>query len=183
MLEPNPYLFQKLQQNYAKNTNIRFLNAALGRTSGQMSLNAINPDKISSHHLPEWVLGISSFYKDRNALGGATIDAELTQQIQQVVEPTTVQVMDVPALLSATGNQRPDVVVVDAEGMETEILLSILGSGLRPKIIQYEIQCLPAAEQATLAANLNQEYVQITSGNDRIAYGQISCSPIAVIYT
>jgi len=170
MLEPNPYLFQKLQGNYARNTNVRFFNAALARTPGQMQLYAVNPDKIPEHNLPDWVLGISSFYKDRNALGGLTIDQELTRRIQHAVEPTQVTVMDVPALLAANGNRRPDVVVVDAEGMETDILQSILASGLRPKIIQYEIQCLPPAEQTALTANLSREYVQITFGNDRVAY-------------
>jgi FkbM family methyltransferase len=170
LLEPNPYLFERLQRNYSRNRNVRFVNAALGRTSGKMTLNAINPKQLADHDLPDWILGISSFYNDRNALAGLTIGEELTGRIQQAVERLTVDVIDAPTLLALTDNQAPDVVVIDAEGMETDILKSILGSGLKPRIIQYEIQCLPAAEQDILAAELNREYVQITSGNDRLAY-------------
>jgi FkbM family methyltransferase len=170
LLEPNPYLFRRLQRNYSRNRNVRFVNAALGRTYGQMTLNAINPEQLADHDLPDWVLGISSFYNDRNALGGLTIGKELTGRIQQAVERLIVDVLDATTLLTLTGNRPPDVVVIDAEGMETDIIKSIFGSGIKPKIIQYETQCLPKAEQDALAAELSKEYVQITSGNDRLAY-------------
>jgi len=170
MLEPNPHLFGRLKQNYARNKHITFINCALGSTPGHVKLNAVNPDKATLNNLPDWVLGISSFYTDRNAIGGLTIDETLKQSIQDNIEATTVEMIDPAGLLALTENRAPSIVVIDAEGMDGEILTSILNSGIRPKIIRYEIQCMPKPEQEVLTGRLNKEYVQISYGNDVVAY-------------
>jgi hypothetical protein len=78
--------------------------------------------------------------------------------------------VDVTELVTITGHKMPSVVVLDVEGMEGEILNAIFAFGIKPKIIQYETQCLPKSEQEALAAKLGKEYVQIAFGNDLVAY-------------
>jgi FkbM family methyltransferase len=170
MLEPNPYMFESLKRNYGRNENIQFIQAALGVRSGKMELNAIRPEKIAAHDLPAWVAEISSFYTDRNAMAGLTIDEDLTGRIQEQVEKITVEMMSIGELLRMAGNQKPDIVVIDVEGMDGEILQSILEFGIKPKIIQYETQCLRKPEQEALAGKLSKEYVQVSFGNDLVAY-------------
>jgi FkbM family methyltransferase len=170
MLEPNPHMFERLKQNYAKNQNVTLIQAALGSEPGRMELYTVTPNKVAENQLPAWVSGISSFYMDRNAMAGLTIDDELTRRIQQHVEKITVEVMSVAELLAEMGNQIPAVVVVDVEGMDGEVVQSILSSGIRPTIIQYETQCMPKAEQDTLTAKLGNEYVLLSFGNDLVAY-------------
>jgi len=170
MLEPNPYMFRRLKENYARNQNITFIQAGLGGAPGKLELNTISPDKIAEHQLPAWVAGISSFYADRNAMAGLTIGDELAKRIQQHIEKITVDVMSVAQLLAATNNQKPAIVVVDVEGMDAEVVQSILSAGIRPAIIQYEIQCIPRSEQDDLAARLGNEYVLLSFGNDLAAY-------------
>src|SRR5208282_6464208 len=136
MLEPNPYMFERLQRNYARNENIRFIQAALGSACGKMELHAVHPDKIAAEH----------------------------------VEKIPVEMISVAKLMTITDNQKPDIVLVDVEGMDGKILQSILESGIRPKIIQYETRCLPESDKEALAAKLGKEYVQISFGNDLVAY-------------
>jgi len=170
MLEPNPRMFERLKRNYARNQNITFVPAALGSSPGRLELHTVDPDKLAEHQLPDWAAGIASFRPERNALGGATIDAELADRIQRHTEKHTVEVMSVAQLLAATGNQPPAILAVDVEGMDGEIVQAVLSSGMRPKIIQYETQCMPKPEQDALAATLGKEYVLLTFGNDLLAY-------------
>jgi len=170
MMEPNPPMFERLKQNYAKNQNTTFVAAALGSTPGKFEMSVIDPEKLSRLQLPSWAAGIASFRPDRNALGGATLDEETARRIQPHIEKRTVEVMSVAQLLAATGNEQPAIVVVDVEGMDGEVVQAILLSGMRPKIIQYETQCMPKPEQDALASTLGKEYVLLTFGNDLVAY-------------
>jgi len=170
MLEPNPPMFERLKQNYARNQNITFFEAALGSAPGKFELSVIDPEKLAEHQLPSWAAGIASFRPERNALGGATLDEEMARRFQPHVEKRMVDVTSVSQLLAATGNEHPAIVVVDVEGMDAEIVQAILFSGMRPKIIQYETQCMPKPEQDALASALGKEYVLLTFGNDLVAY-------------
>jgi FkbM family methyltransferase len=170
MLEPNPHMFERLKANYARNQRSMFIQAALGSSPGKLGLNVVSPDKIAENNLPGWVAGISSFYRDRNAVGGLTIDTDTAARIEQCLEKITVDVMTVPQLLAATDNRAPGIVLVDAEGMDGEIVRSIFSSGIRPLILQYETQCLPKPEQEALASQLGKDYVLLTFGNDLVAY-------------
>jgi len=170
LLEPNPYLFEDLVRNYRHNSRTRLVNAALARATGSLVLNAANPQKARERGLPEWVAGISSFYRDRNAIGGLTVDAELRLRINECVEPVAVRAIDLPALLDTDGGRHPDIVVIDAEGMDAVIVEMMLEAGIRPLVLLYEAQCLTATEAARLARALAAEYVLFPFGNDTVAY-------------
>jgi FkbM family methyltransferase len=170
LLEPNPFLFSCLTQNLAKNTNSQLLQVALGAESRKLHLHAVHPEKAKSANLPAWVAGISSFYTNRNALGGLTIDEHLHAKINACVETIPVEVITVQQLLQLTNRQVPDVVVIDVEGMDVEIVELLLAESIRPKILQFEIQCLPANEITHITKQLNAEYIQFDFGNDRVSY-------------
>jgi len=170
LLEPNPYLFRRLQQSYAKNLNARLVEAAYGSEEGELVLNAVNPAKVAEHSLPDWVNGLSSAYDDRNALGGLTIDEHTTKLIQQCVEHISVPVMNFCAVLSVSGQRHPDVLVVDAEGMDQEIIEDIINNDCRPAIIHFEIHCLDKSSTKALIQRLSEDYTVFEFGNDMTAY-------------
>ena len=170
LFEPNPFLFARLKSNLANNKNATLLNMALGKSNGTLNLNTVNLEKAAAADLPDWVAGISSFYVDRNALGGLTIDETLTKKIQACTEKVSVEMIDVSALLKKTGNRHPAIVVIDVEGMDAEIVALLLDAGVRPRIVQFEIQCLPPQEIVSITKRLEGEYIQFNFGNDRVAY-------------
>lgn len=170
LLEPNPHLFAMLERAYAGNRNSRLRPVAYGKTAGELVLNAIDPARAVALALPEWVLGISSAYDDRNALGGKTIDAAMTAQIQRCVDRITVPVIDHAMMLAGADMRQPDILVVDAEGMDREIMEDILAHGARPSVIHFEIQCLDPVDQQALLSTLADEYAVIAFGNDMTAY-------------
>ncbi|WP_081974360.1 glycosyltransferase [Sphingomonas taxi] len=170
LLEPNPHLFAMLKQAYAGNCNSRLLPVAYGTRAGTLILNAIDPARAVALALPDWVLGISSVYDDRKALGGKTIDAATTERIHRCIDRIPVPVIDHPMMLAEAGGRAPDILVVDAEGMDREIIDDILVQGARPQVIHFEIQCLDPADQQGLLAALAEHYAVIAFGNDMTAY-------------
>jgi FkbM family methyltransferase len=170
LLEPNPHLFPMLEKGYARNRNSRLLPVAYGKRAGELTLNAINPARAAALGLPDWVLGISSVYDDRNAIGGKTIDAATTEQIRRCIDRIPVQVIDHTMMLAEAGGRSPDILVVDAEGMDREIIDDVLMHHTPPQVIHFEIQCLDPADQQALLSSLADHYAVIAFGNDMTAY-------------
>lgn len=170
LLEPNPYMFAALEGAYRNNRNATLLPLAYAMGEDELILNAVNPAKAAAIGLPRWVLGISSIYDDRNALGGKTIDAETTRAIQTCVEKIAVATIGYDALLERSAGRLPDILVIDAEGMDKPIIDDIVSRGCRPAVIHFEIQCMERDEQDALTASLSDDYVLLTFGNDVTAY-------------
>lgn len=170
LLEPNPYLHDMLVANYRNNQQAKLINAALCETGEKLVLNAINPAKVRERGLPEWALGISSAFNDRNAIGGLTIDAETARRIGECLERIEAEVVDVEFLLALHGGTHPALVVIDVEGMDAQMVKLIMEKGIKPFILQFERQCLPEAELKIVGDLLGAEYVTIAAGNDVIAY-------------
>lgn len=170
LLEPNPYMFELLQQGYRNNRNATLLPLAYGTGETELILNAVNPEKAARLNLPRWVLGISSVYDDKNALGGLTIDETTTRLIQSCVERIPVPVTNFQELAGLAEGRHPDILVIDAEGMDKVIIDDILRNGCRPLVIHFEIQCMDEQDSRELIATLSGEYVLVEFGNDITAY-------------
>jgi FkbM family methyltransferase len=170
LIEPNPYMFDRLLKNYASNKNVKAINAVFGGLRGRMVLNAINPEKVMERNLPEWALGISSAFKDRNAIGGRTETPEMAVRIQECVETIEVDQVDVHHVLASSGYPAPDILVVDVEGMDFEVIRCIVEAGIAPGIIHFEICCLPGDELKKLHGLLASRYLMFQFGNDVTAY-------------
>ncbi len=169
LLEPNPFLFALLEKNYSNNQNAKLLNLAYSSQEKSITLNAINPSEVSARGLPQWVLGISSKFDDRNAIGGISIDEQTQKKIGECITRIEVATIGYQNLIDVSGGH-PEVVVVDAEGMDKEIIDDVLNGGARPLAIHFEIQCLSGPEQQELVQSLAVNYVILTFGNDMTAY-------------
>lgn len=170
LLEPNPYLYERLARNYANNRRARCVQAAFGPRSGTMVLQAMVPARVQAAGLEDWALGLSSAYTDRNALGGIQTDPVQAARLRACVVPTTVPMLDMPRLLDLADGRPPEVLVVDAEGMDRVVIDGVLDTGVRPALIHFEVQCLPRDDAQGLLARLNPDYVVLPFGNDMTAY-------------
>ncbi|WP_242153281.1 glycosyltransferase [Sphingomonas sp. BAUL-RG-20F-R05-02] len=170
LLEPNPYMFAALERGYRNNRNALLLPFAYGTGPGELILNAINPTRVAELDLPRWVIGLSSIYDDKNAIGGKTVDEAMKSRIQSCIDKIAVPVVTYQDVLAKTGGRAADILVVDAEGMDKAIILDILDHGALPMVIHFEIQCLEPDEQRALLAALEVDYVVLRFGNDMTAY-------------
>jgi FkbM family methyltransferase len=170
LIEPNPYMFARLRSNYAKNKNVKLLNRAYSTQDKNLVIHCINPAMVAENSLPEWVLGLSSAYTDKNAIGGISVDSITRQKIANCIEDVSVETVSLENLLKIHDGIHPSIVVIDVEGMDFTIVNDIIQYGLRPHIIQFEVQCMHLTEQKELLALLGAEYLIVPRENDWIAY-------------
>ncbi|MCE2982917.1 MAG: FkbM family methyltransferase, partial [Parachlamydia sp.] len=170
LVEPNPYLFQELEKNYAKNKNANFIKAAVGLSKGKMVLNAVNPFKVIEKGLPEWARGISSAYQNKNPIGGVNSDPATSELIRECIESIDVELIEVADLLEKCHGIHPSIIMIDIEGMDDIVLKQIIHQGLLPEIIYYEIQCMPPVRRVEMEELLNENYTLIKYVNDVVAY-------------
>jgi FkbM family methyltransferase len=170
LVEPNPWIFSRLQQNYRNNARLTLVNAAVAGTAGKAELRAVVPEEVAARALPDWALGLSTFDPSANALGGKTVTTDVQRRLMKATRAVEVQTLTVADLLSQTGGMLPDIVVVDAAGMDTDIVGWLLDAGLRPRIVQLEVACVTEEQIAALKARLPADYVWIDLGEDAALY-------------
>ncbi|MFT8732689.1 MAG: glycosyltransferase [Acetobacter fabarum] len=171
LLEPNPYMFAFLAENYKNNTNTNIIQRAYSLDKQKLTLNAINPQKVKEAGLPGWVLGISSVYNDKNAIGGlGGTDEQTTRKIHTCIEKIEVDVVGFDELLAISNAVPPDVLIIDAEGMDKIIIDDIFAHNCRPMVMHFEIQCMEPSNIQELVATLNDQYFLLQFGNDVSAY-------------
>jgi len=146
LIEPHPELFTRLKANYRFNERAVFLNAAVRRETGDGELIAISPELIEREGLPDWTLGISSMYGDRNALGGKGVTKKLQARLRRTVRKLPVEVLSPADVRRRTGSNWPDILVVDAEGCDAEIVSAFLDERVQLKLVYLETACIPPVE-------------------------------------
>ena len=170
LLEPNPFIFNDLKKNYAKNDKAFLLNAALTGEDCQLEMNCVDPAEVRLQNLPEWVLGISSLYDDKNVLDGRDVSPQVHEAILRSVKRTSVKGLGVKSVLAVSGVGLPAVLVIDAEGADAQVIRLILGEGAKPLIIHFEHCNLSEAEAEQVNDLLATDYVILKFGNDTTAY-------------
>jgi FkbM family methyltransferase len=134
LVEPVPYVFERLRRNYADVPGVVFENAAVSEEDGRVPffhLRDAGPGERAT--LPDWYDGVGSLHRD------AILShvAQMPDVADRLVE------REVPALRFATlcerhGIERPDLVVIDAEGHDWPIIRSIDLEAHGPRLLIYE---------------------------------------------
>jgi FkbM family methyltransferase len=170
LVEPNPHLHERLRRNYARNANAMVLHAAVNDGGGRLRLHGIDPDKARALGLPDWVAGMSCADPQRQTAGLLARGVRQGAAIAQCIEEIEVEALSIPALLAQRAGAQPGIVVIDAGGMEAEIVVAMLKQGLKPFAWQVECCCLPSDEVQTLAQLLQGEYLVFSTGTRMNAY-------------
>ncbi len=74
------------------------------------------------------------------------------------------------AVVELANGRQPDILVIDAEGMDKPIIDNILAHGCRPAVIHFEIQCMDQAAFGDLVGRLSKDYSLFEFGNDITGY-------------
>lgn len=139
-VEPVPYLFQRLKDNYGDSPRFRFINSAVNDGSSQMFYWVDQHAKDEIPGLPEWWEQIGSFRK-------GYIQEILGPNISGHVRETLIKGITLQELMAKYSVASVDVLHVDTEGYEWKILRQLEGIPLRPRIILFEHKHLSAAEK------------------------------------
>jgi FkbM family methyltransferase len=134
MVEPVPYVFDRLRKNYEAYGRIALENVAVGDADGQMPFyHLVEPAPEDLPSLPDWYDGVGSFSRDAVA-GHVTHIPDVEERIVR----RDVQVVTFDTLCRRSNIARVDLLLIDTEGHDWEILRSIDFKRWRPRLVIYE---------------------------------------------
>jgi len=150
MVEPVPYVFERLRRNYGHLPRIRLENLAVGAQDGVVPFYHL-PDTEDAGRpgLPSWFDALGSLRRDV-----LTAHREFIPDIEERLVETLVPCVTFDALCERNGVQEIDLLLTDTEGYDYEILKRIDFDRFRPKLIIYESWHLGEGDKPACAAHL-----------------------------
>jgi FkbM family methyltransferase len=150
MVEPVPYIFDRLRRNYGGVERVILENAAVGPRDGELPFYyLVDASEEERRQLPDWYDGIGSFLKEAVLSHAAHI-----QDVERRIVCAQVPTLTFESLCRKHGVDRVDLLLVDAEGYDWEIIRSIDFKGSRPELVVYEHFHLDPEDRAEAAAGL-----------------------------
>lgn len=162
LVEPVPYLFRKLKENYAnQSADLIFANIAISQAVEKRKIYYISDEK---GELPTWATGLNSFNKDHILWQERNFP-----MIGEFIEEETINCMPLSDLMKQNSVERLDLLLIDVEGYDYEVLKQLDSTPCLPNVVIYEHQCLGEKK------NLSQDFIKskgyeiFESGGDTIA--------------
>ena len=116
LIEPVPYLFERLRRNYSHVPGCVPLNVAIGPVLGSASIYYIDPDaKKSFPELPPYFEELASFDKSK-------ITSILGDRAASLLRERVVKTIPLRTLLEERGISKVDFLQIDTEGYDYEVL-------------------------------------------------------------
>lgn len=159
MVEPVPYVFERLRDNYAALERVTVENAAVADRDGRRPFYHLAPSAdYRSEGLPQWYDGIGSFSRD------AVLDhRRLIPDIETRLVQTDVPCLTFDSLCAKHGLTHVDLLLVDTEGYDHEILRQIDLSAHRPALVVYEHYHLGEHDQESCRQELRAAGYELLS--------------------
>ena len=153
MVEPVPYVFERLRRNYDGLERITFENAAIADRDGRLPFYHLREARAGEmERLPSWYDGIGSLSR-ANVLAHRRHIPDIDQRIVRSDVPS----LTFESLCHKHDVKRLDLLVIDTEGYDAEILRRIDFRAHRPRLLVYEhfhlerderVACRRALEEA-----------------------------------
>ncbi|HEY7633741.1 MAG TPA: FkbM family methyltransferase [Thermoleophilaceae bacterium] len=163
MVEPVPYVFERLRRTYGAEPRLTLENAAVAERDGVLPFFHMRDASAEERELlPDWYDGIGSFSRDA-VLGHIGEIPDIEERIVRA----EVTALTFESLCSRHGVQQVDLLVIDTEGYDWRILRSIDLEAHSPRLIVYEHYHLSEADRRAAAEHLRRHgYETIEEGFD-----------------
>jgi FkbM family methyltransferase len=150
MVEPVPYVFERLRRNYAELDQVVTANVAIADRDGRLPFyHLVSPDEDERASLPDWYDGIGSFSRDA-VLGHARHIPDVERRIVE----RDVEALTFESLCNRHGVEAVDLILIDTEGYDSRILRSIDLAKYRPRLVVFEHFHLSPEDRAACGAHL-----------------------------
>lgn len=164
LIEPQPRYFQQLQETYADEEGLEFVQAAVDHERGRRTLYVIADPE--TEDMPDWAGQIASFDRDTFLSHSDEIP-----QIEARFREEEVRTVNLMALLEEESFLDLDIIQIDVEGFDNEVLQMVDFSKLSPSIVHFEHRHLSLNERLEALDRLIANGFRIsTSGPDTVAY-------------
>jgi len=144
LIEPIPDRFALLQETFADQSTLIFENCAIDAQRGTREMLYVPIDAVERQGLSEDVIGMSSFYDDRNGLGRGD------EAVEAHIERAEVRTCPLSDIVRQHGFDAIDILQTDTEGHDLHVLKSLDMSVVRPDTIFMEYYNMPQSERLEL---------------------------------
>ena len=161
LVEPLPYVFEQLKENYRSCNNLQFLNLAVSESNEPLDLYYLPKEFVQD----EWQKQLASF--DKRAIEFNLRDYPvLLPKIATLKVPTA----DLKSLFEKTGQPTTDLFILDVEGYEYNILKQLTNISHWPDYIFFEKGTMAPEKLKQLQFFLTEAKYRIyTCGPDDLA--------------
>lgn len=165
MIEPVPYVFQRLQKNYGQLPNVKLENLAIADRDG--SLPFFHLARAEAHEkagLPRWYDALGSFRKDV-ILSHRDSIPDIDRRLVSVEVPCCT----FGSLCARHGIAQLDLIHIDTEGYDYEIIKRIDFERLKPRLLIFERKHLGEVQAECYSYLRGLGFDLIEEGLDAIA--------------
>lgn len=145
LVEPVPYVFDRLARNYAGLDRVALANVAIADRDGTLPFYHLAEAPPGERaELPAWYDALGSFSREAVLGHGRHVP-----DIERRLVRTEVPCLTFDSLLRRHGADRVDLVAIDTEGHDWEVVKGIDLEAHRPRLLIYEHFHLKPSERAT----------------------------------
>lgn len=164
MVEPVPYVFERLVANYGHLDHLAFENVAIADADGTAEFHYL-PQAESGADIPEWYDALGSFRREV-VLSHRRFIPDIDERIASMTVPTVT----FDTLCARHGLETVDVVQIDTEGYDYEVIRRIDFERYRPEIVLYEHLHLDASDRGACERLLaDAGFELLSNGMDTLA--------------
>ena len=163
MVEPVPFVFERLRRNYESLDRVELENAAIADRDGELPFfHLAEAPEAERAALPGWYDGIGSFSRE-----AVLAHADAIPDVAERLVETTVPCMTVETLLERHGSPTLDLLLIDTEGYDGELIGHLDLERVRPRLLIFEHFHLdPDERRATVERLEAAGYVALAEGFD-----------------
>ena len=163
LVEPVPYLYEKLQNTYVNQSGLIFENAAVSSRNGESTLYHLPADiRDRFPELPEWSEQLGSFSKKH-------IERQLGLELTPYIQTTAVSSTTLSDLAAKHDLARIDLIHTDTEGHDFQALSTLSKLPALPEMILFEHKHLRYPTYTRLLLKLRKHYEVIYDESDALA--------------
>lgn len=150
MVEPVPYVFERLRANYGDIAGIALENAAIAEHDGELPFwHLPETEDAAGSGVPDWYHALGSLSRE-----AVLANADMVPGLEDRLVSTPVRCLTLASLFERHGLDRLDLIAVDTEGHDAVVVGQVDLERLRPRLILYEHYHLDAGERAACRARL-----------------------------
>ncbi len=161
-VEPIPYIFERLKNNYPNEDRFRFANVAINEGERMPFYHVTAAAKVAHPELPEWYDQLGSFNR-------AHLENHLDGKLVPFIESLEVTGRTLPELLRSQAVESIDILHIDCEGYDWRVLSQLDLERFQPTFILFEYHHLIPEEAAAARTFLARDYVVHQTGIDYLA--------------
>jgi FkbM family methyltransferase len=159
-VEPVPFLFERLRQNYANNSSYRFENVAIGDRVGVTPFYYVDDSaKEQLSEVPWWFDQVGSFDRDH-------ITRHFGNTLDRFIVTANVPTVPLEVLLERNNVNKIDLLNIDTEGYDWHVLRQLDLTKYSPTAILIEHRHLSTATKTEVRSFLQDRYRIVDLGHD-----------------